>query len=213
MGKLSWIILVGPTSSQGPLETGEEGRSQPGDNLTPEEKHREKQHCCVWRLRERPRARNTGSLPELERAGEQRLPQGLLKGPQISSLVSARWHPRQTSELQNYKIIKPCGLLCIKQITNGNSTRCSALSHSVGFDCFVTPWTVARQAPLSMRFSRQESWSGSPVPPTGDLPDPGIEPKSPARQVDPSLSEPPGKPTLGASRALCCTHAWQSAVT
>ena len=40
---------------------------------------------------------------------------------------------------------------------------------------FVTPWTVARQAPLSMRFSRQEHWSGLPCPPPGDLPDPRLE--------------------------------------
>ena len=40
---------------------------------------------------------------------------------------------------------------------------------------FVTPWTVAHQAPLSMRLSRQESWSGLPFPSLGDLPDPGIE--------------------------------------
>ena len=39
---------------------------------------------------------------------------------------------------------------------------------------FVTPWTVACQAPLSMKFSRQEYWSGLPFPPPGDLPDPGI---------------------------------------
>ena len=43
---------------------------------------------------------------------------------------------------------------------------------------FVTPWTVACQAPLSMGFSRQEYWSGLPCPPPGDLPDPGIEPMS-----------------------------------
>ena len=43
---------------------------------------------------------------------------------------------------------------------------------------FATPWTVARQAPLSMGFSRQEYWSGLPFPPPGDLPDPGIEPAS-----------------------------------
>ena len=48
------------------------------------------------------------------------------------------------------------------------------------FRLFVTPWTVARQAPLSMGFSRQEYWSGLPCPPPGDLPDPGIEPVSPA---------------------------------
>ena len=41
---------------------------------------------------------------------------------------------------------------------------------------FATPWTVAHQAPLSMGFSRPESWSGWPFPSPGDLPDPGIEP-------------------------------------
>ena len=44
---------------------------------------------------------------------------------------------------------------------------------------FVTPWTVANQAPPSMGFSRQEYWSGLPFPSPGDLPDPGIEPGSP----------------------------------
>ena len=43
---------------------------------------------------------------------------------------------------------------------------------------FATPWTVDRQAPLSMGFSRQEYWSGLPCPAPGDLPDPGIEPTS-----------------------------------
>ena len=45
---------------------------------------------------------------------------------------------------------------------------------------FATPWTVARQAPLSMAFSRQEYWSGLPFLPPGDPPDPGVEPVSPA---------------------------------
>ena len=51
-----------------------------------------------------------------------------------------------------------------------------------------TPWTVACQAPLSMGFSRQEYWSGLPFLPSEDLPDPGIEPMSPALQVDLPLS-------------------------
>ena len=50
------------------------------------------------------------------------------------------------------------------------------------------------QAPLSMEFSRQESWSRVPCPPPGDLPTPGIEPRSPALNVDSSPSEPPGSP-------------------
>ena len=49
---------------------------------------------------------------------------------------------------------------------------------------FVTPWTIAYQAPLSMGLSRQEYWSGLPFPPPGDLPDPGIEPRSPVLQAD-----------------------------
>ena len=60
---------------------------------------------------------------------------------------------------------------------------------------FATPWTVAYQAPLSVRFSRQEYWSGLPFPSPGDLPDPGIKPGSPALQTDALLSEPPGKPS------------------
>ena len=48
----------------------------------------------------------------------------------------------------------------------------------------VTPWTAASQVPLSMGFSRQEYWSGLSFPSPGDLPDPGIEPESPALQAD-----------------------------
>ena len=59
----------------------------------------------------------------------------------------------------------------------------------------MTLWTVARQAPLYMGFSRQECCSGLPFPPPGDLPNPGIDPRSPALQVDSSPSEPPGKPS------------------
>ena len=58
---------------------------------------------------------------------------------------------------------------------------------------FATPWTVAHQAPQPMGFSRQESWSGLPFPPPGDLPNPGIEPRSPALQADALTSNPPGK--------------------
>ena len=45
---------------------------------------------------------------------------------------------------------------------------------------FATPWTEARQAPLSVGFPRQESWSGLPCPPSGGLPHPGTQPRSPA---------------------------------
>ena len=59
---------------------------------------------------------------------------------------------------------------------------------------FATPWTVAYQALPTMGFSRQEYWGGLPFPSPGDLPDPGIEPRSPASRADAVTSEPPGKP-------------------
>ena len=58
----------------------------------------------------------------------------------------------------------------------------------------ATPWTVAYQSPPSMGFSRQEYWSGLPFPSPGGLPNPGIEPGSPALQADALPSAPPGKP-------------------
>ena len=65
-----------------------------------------------------------------------------------------------------------CDLVC--------SLRCSVTSQFFGI-----PWTVVRQAPLSMGFSRQGCWSGLPFPPPGDLPNPGIEPES---LVSPALA-------------------------
>ena len=89
------------------------------------------------------------------------------------------------------------GSSCLTEETryiHTNSKMCCAVlvfSRSVVPDS-ATPWTVARQAPLSMGFSRQEYWSGLPCPPPGDLPHLGIEPRSPALQADCSLSGPPG---------------------
>ena len=72
-----------------------------------------------------------------------------------------------------------------------------SLSH---VQLFVTPWTVAHQAPLSMEFSRQEYWSRLPFPPPGNIPESGIEPMSPASLSSPALAggffttKPLGKP-------------------
>ena len=60
----------------------------------------------------------------------------------------------------------------------------------------ATPWTVACQVPLSMGFSRQEYKSGVPFPSPGDLPDPGIEPRSPTLQAESLQTELWGKPSL-----------------
>ena len=64
---------------------------------------------------------------------------------------------------------------------------------------FGTPRTVARQAPLSMEFSRQEYWAGLPFTPPEDLPNPGIEPASPESPASTGkffTTKPPGKPSL-----------------
>ena len=60
----------------------------------------------------------------------------------------------------------------------------------------MTLWTVARQAPLSIGFSRQEYWTRLPFPSPGDLPNRGIEPGSPRLQADSLPSEPPGCPVI-----------------
>ena len=62
---------------------------------------------------------------------------------------------------------------------------CPTLCNSMGCSC---------QAPLSMGFSKQDYWNGLPFPPPGDLPDPGIESRSPASQAGSLPSEPPRKP-------------------
>ena len=67
-------------------------------------------------------------------------------------------------------------------------------SRSVVSDSFATPWTVARQAPMSMEFSRLKYWSGLPYPSPGDLPNLGIEPGSPVLQADSLLLNHQGSP-------------------
>ena len=75
---------------------------------------------------------------------------------------------------------------------------CVCVLRAVAQSCLtVSPWTVARQTPLSMGFSRQEYWSGLPYPSPGDLPDPGIKPVSPAALGLAGrffTAEPPRKP-------------------
>ena len=81
-----------------------------------------------------------------------------------------------------------------KQTALGFNMPACVLSHFRCVQLYATLSTVARQAPLSMWFSRQEYWSRLPCPSPGDLPDPGFEPRSPALQADSLPSEPLGKP-------------------
>ena len=94
-----------------------------------------------------------------------------------------------------------CGISCspigqeISSFHTINMWACQVAS--VVFTSFVTPWTVAHQAPLSIGISRQEYWRGWPCPPPGDLLDPEIKPRSPvapASQADSLPQVPPGQP-------------------
>ena len=83
-------------------------------------------------------------------------------------------------------------------VYNRNKPTMKSVSHS-GCLTLSNPLDyVAHQAPLPMGFSRQEYWTGLPCPSPGDLPNPGIQPRSPALQADSLLSEPPrkAKPTI-----------------
>ena len=83
------------------------------------------------------------------------------------------------------------------------------LSHSVMSSSFMTPWTVAHQAALSMEFPRQEYWSGLPFSTLGYLLDPGIEPMSlmsPALAGEFFTTVPPGKPTSSLLKSLTIVH-------
>ena len=71
----------------------------------------------------------------------------------------------------------------------------------------ATPWIVAYKAALSMEFSRKEYWSGLPFPSPGDLPDPGIEPESPAVAGGFLPAKPPRKPSLRIG--LGESHKWE----
>ena len=100
-------------------------------------------------------------------------PRGHRVGQGWANKHSSTWEP---SRLQPMRLQSWTG-----------SGRCSSLSC---VRLFGTPWTIALQVPLSVEFSRQEQWSGLPFISSGDLPDPGMELRSPAPQADILPSEP-----------------------
>ena len=103
------------------------------------------------------------------------------------------WHPFSRLEL---KLLCACSShLSPTSFTDPHDVLWSEVK--VAQSCFATPWTIQ-----SMEFSRPEYWSGEPFPSPGDLPNPGIEPRSPTLQVDSSAAEPPGKPRCSESPAL-----------
>ena len=101
---------------------------------------------------------------------------------------------RLIQDISNLAFLRYC---CCLLVSKQDHPSCALLFSHVWF--FMTPWTVAHHARLSMKFSRQEYWSGLPFPPSGNLLNPGIEPTS---LVSPALAgrfftiEPPGKPSI-----------------
>ena len=126
--------------------------------------------------------------------------------PELSKIISS-----QGQLVSNLNFLLPCKqtysqILGIKTRTSlrnyysAYNRKVKSLSH---VRLFVTPWTVAYHVPSSMGFSRQDYWSGLPFPFPEDLPDPGIEPGSPALKADTLPSEPPGRNYLLKLNFLC----------
>ena len=99
---------------------------------------------------------------------------------------------------------RKCGILCLRKssVNIGYDVLCSVMSDS------VTPWTIARQAPLSMGFPRQEYWSGLPFPSPGALPDPRAEPTSSALAGGFFITAPPGNIGCNYYRSLLSLWWW-----
>ena len=119
---------------------------------------------------------------------------------QLCGSLNILWHCLSLGLEWKLTFFQSCDHCCNKGLFSQNygfssSVRISEpvklLSH---VQLFVTPWTVAYQAPPSMKFSKQEYWNGLPFPSPGDLPNPGIKPRSPTLQADALLSELQGKP-------------------
>ena len=142
----------------------------------------------------------------------------------------SRWLSGEESTCQTGDVGLIAGLGRSPREGNGNSLQYSCLENPMDrepgrlqrwwwwcwFSCSVvsdsaTPWTVARQAPLSMGFSRQEYWSGLSFPSPGNLPNWGIEPGSPASQADSSLTKLQGKPRLQWMGSQRVRHNWARA--
>ena len=145
------------------------------------------QYSCL----ENPRQGSLARLPWTEEPG------GLQSmGSQRVGHGWSIWTQDSTDQLKwakdlNGQLSKENAQMANKHTKRYSTLLVKSLSH---IRLFATSWTVAYQAPLSMGFSRQEYWSGLSLPSPGDLPDPGIEPGSPALQTEALPSETPRKP-------------------
>ena len=106
----------------------------------------------------------------------------------VSNHISETWF----IYIKYKKLLQVNSKIIMIWLENGQMWKCYLLNRVW---LFATPWTAAHQAPLCMEFSRLEYWSGLPFASPGDLPNPGIEPRSPELQADSLPSEPPREET------------------
>ena len=98
--------------------------------------------------------------------------------------------------LQTMYLLRMCEISSFMKILSNKTFSTLVVVYSLScVQLFTTPWITACQALLSMGFSRQEYWSGLPFPPPGDLPNSGIEPRSPALQADSLPTKLQGSPS------------------
>ena len=130
-----------------------------------------------------------------------------------STPVLSRHCYNSTFILQTYIYIYVCVYVCVYIYIYASILVTTAPKHhcvcAQSFGCvrlFSTPGTIAHQTPLSMRLSRQEYWSGQPLPTPRDLPDPGIETVSSASAGRFFTAEPPGKPktSVNSPKKILC---------
>ena len=120
-----------------------------------------------------------------------------------NQLPSSRAQPHSSLCTWIYLPVLPSPLWSFEQLLHNTvDFPPSQGSCSVVFDS-ANRWTVAYPASPSMEFSRQEYWSGLPFPSPRDLPDPGIEPRSPTLQAGALPSKPPGKPSPFSGFIIC----------
>ena len=108
------------------------------------------------------------------------------------SKSESKWNPR--TQPSSWVLLWGKHFAFILGFEIGQPSWCFPWLYHCCVRLFVTPWTLAHQAPLFMEFSRQEYWSGLPCSSPGELPDPGIKSELLTLQTDSLLSEPPGKP-------------------
>ena len=103
-------------------------------------------------------------------------------GAKKTVLLMIKWALHH-STMRSRARARVCVCVCVRVCVCVCVCVC-VLSHFSPVQLFVTPWTIARQVPLSMGFSKQEYWSGLPCPLPGDFPDTGIKPRSPTLQAN-----------------------------